>query len=446
MTPANLIIIIENRVIVNGSVRWTQWVNRMLCDDQGNILELQSVGRDITELKHIEEALRQSEERFRSAFEDAPIGMALVTIEARFIRVNRSLCEILGYTQDELLITTLQEITHPDDLAIDLEQVQAVLAGEIHSYQVQKRYFHQQGNVVWVLLNVLLVRDSREEPIYFIAQIQDISDRYAIAQMKDEFISIVSHELRTPLTAIHGSLGILESGLYNNNSERFNHLIQIALNNSDRLVRLVNDILDLERLESRKTEMVMESCEVTDLIQQAIEAVQALGDAAKIHLDWTPLSVSVWAAPDAIVQTLINLVSNAIKFSPANSTVWVKAEVVAAKELGSEGVGEWGSGGAEAHRSGGEHHPITPLPYILFSIQDQGRGIPADKLETIFGRFQQVEVQDSRQKRGTGLGLAICKSIVQQHQGQIWAISVLGAGSTFYFTLPLTSTPSLNSI
>jgi signal transduction histidine kinase len=231
------------------------------------------------------------------------------------------------------------------------------------------------------------------------------------------------------LTAIHGSLGILESGLYNNNSERFNHLIQIALNNSDRLVRLVNDILDLERLESRKTEMVMESCEVTDLIQQAVEAVQALGDSAKIHLDRTPLSVCIWAAPDAIVQTLINLVSNAIKFSPANSTVWVKAEVVGAKESGSEG--------AEEQRSGGEHHPITPPPYILFSIQDQGRGIPADKLETIFGRFQQVEVQDSRQKRGTGLGLAICKSIVQQHQGQIWAESVLGAGSTFYFTLPL---------
>jgi len=429
MSPANPIIIIENRVLVNGSVRWTQWVNRMLCDDQGNILELQSVGRDITELKHIEEALRQSEQRFRSAFEDAPIGMALVTIEARFIRVNRSLCEILGYTQDELLTTTLQEITHTDDLAIDLEQVQAVLAGEIHSYQVQKRYFHQQGHVVWVLLNVLLVRDSREDPIYFITQIQDISDRYAIAQMKDEFISIVSHELRTPLTAIHGSLGILESGLYNNNSERFNHLIQIALNNSDRLVRLVNDILDLERLESRKTEMVMESCEVTELIQQAVEAVQALGDSAKIHLDRTPLSVCIWAAPDAIVQTLINLVSNAIKFSPANSTVWVKAEVVGAKESGS--------GGAEEQRSGGEHHPITPPPYILFSIQDQGRGIPADKLETIFGRFQQVEVQDSRQKRGTGLGLAICKSIVQQHQGQIWAESVLGAGSTFYFTLPL---------
>ncbi len=122
------------------------------------------------------------------------------------------------------------------------------------------------------------------------------------------------------------------------------------------------------------------------------------------------------------MQTLTNLLSNAIKFSPANSTVWVKAEVVEAKDWESEKVRE------NIH---------TPLPYILFSIQDQGLGIPADKLETIFGRFQQVDVQDSQKKRGTGLGLAICKSIVQQHQGQIWVESGLGAGSTFYFRLPV---------
>ncbi len=197
---------------------------------------------------------------------------------------------------------------------------------------MQKQYLHQRGHLVWVLLNISLFRDNQREPIYFIVQIQDISDRYAIEQMKDEFISIVSHELRTPLTAIHGSLGILESGLYNNNSEKFNHLISIALNNSDRLVRLVNDILDLERLDSHKTELVMESYEVTDLIEQAVETVQPIADAAKIHLDWTPLPVSVWAAPDAIVQTLTNLLSNAIKFSPANSTVSVKVEVVEARE------------------------------------------------------------------------------------------------------------------
>ncbi|CAD5989116.1 putative diguanylate cyclase DgcE (plasmid) [Planktothrix tepida] len=366
--------------------------------------------------------LQRSEERFRSAFEDAPIGMALVALQGQFIRVNRSLCHILGYSQEELLTKTFPEITHPDDVATNLEQVQRVIAGEINIYQVQKRYLHQQGHIVWALVNVSVVRDSRKDPIYFIAQIQDISDRYAIEQMKNEFISIVSHELRTPLTAIHGSLGILESGIYHNNSEKFNHLISIALNNSDRLVRLVNDILDLERLESQKTELVKEACEVTDLIEQAVETVQPLADTAKIHLDWTPLSVSVWAAPDAIVQTLTNLLSNAIKFSPAGSTVSVKAEVIEAKDSNREKVRE---------------NTHTPLPYILFSTRDRGRGIPADKLETIFGRFQQVDVQDSRQKGGTGLGLAICKSIVQQHQGQIWVESVWGTGSTFYFTLPV---------
>ncbi|GET39625.1 HAMP domain-containing sensor histidine kinase [Microseira wollei] len=405
-------------------------------DKAGNVLYAINAFQDITKRRQAEQILTNysrdleyqigertkelqwSEERFRSAFEDAPIGMALVALEGQFMRVNRSLCEILGYSQDELLTKTFQEITHPDDLAIDLEQVQKMLAGEIHTYQVQKQYLHQRGHVVWVLLSVSLVRDNQEDPIYFIAQIQDISDRYAIEQIKDEFISIVSHELRTPLTAIHGSLGILESGLYSNNSEQFNHLIQIALNNSDRLVRLVNDILDLERLECRKTELAMESCEVTDLIQQAVETVQPIADADHIHLDWKPLPVTVWAAPDAIVQTLTNLLSNAIKFSPTGSTVWVRAEVVEASEEFRENI-------------------HTPLPYIIFSIQDQGRGIPADKLETIFGRFQQVDVQDSRRRRGTGLGLAICKSIVQQHQGQIWAQSVLGAGSTFYFTLPV---------
>lgn len=366
--------------------------------------------------------LLSSEERFRRAFEYAPIGIALMALEGQFIRVNRSLSEILGYSQDELLTKTFQEITHPDDLVINLEQIQRVLKGEIQTYQVQKRYFHQQGHVVWSLLNLSLIKDNQEKPIYFIAQIQDISDRYVIEQMKEEFISIVSHELRTPLTAIHGSLGILESGLYNNNSEKFNHLISIALNNSERLVRLVNDILDLERLESHKTELVMESCEVTDLILQAVETVQPIADVAKIHLDWTPLTVWVWVAPDAIVQTLTNLLSNAIKFSPANSTVSVKVEVVKASEKVRESITPL---------------PHTPYPYILFSIHDYGRGIPSDKLETIFGRFQQVDVEDSRRNRGTGLGLAICKSIVKQHQGQIWAQSVLGAGSSFYFTLPV---------
>jgi signal transduction histidine kinase len=135
--------------------------------------------------------------------------------------------------------------------------------------------------VIHILLNVSLVKDQHRQPLYFIVQIQDISDRYKVDPMKNEFISIVSHELRTPLTAIRGSLGILETGIFDHEPEQAKEMLQIAFNNSDRLVRLVNDILDLERLESGKTQLVMETCEIADLVQQAIETVQAIAKEAR---------------------------------------------------------------------------------------------------------------------------------------------------------------------
>ena len=235
---------------------------------------------------------------------------------------------------------------------------------------------------------------------------------------------MISHELRTPLTSIRGALGILSSGIYANRPEKAQHMLEIALNNSDRLVRLINDILDLERLQSGKVELVMQSCQIADLMQQAIDSVQAIADQSAITLSLTPLSATIWAAPDTIVQTLTNLLSNAIKFSFPGSTVWLKAEVT--------GVGEWERGSVE---DGGDRTP-SPL-FLLLSVTDQGRGIPADKLDIIFEQFQQVDVSDSRKKGGTGLGLAICKNIVQQHGGKIWVESRMGHGSTFYVSLPI---------
>jgi signal transduction histidine kinase len=140
---------------------------------------------------------------------------------------------------------------------------------------------------------------------------------------------------------------------------------------------------------------------------QSAEAMRSLADSKNITLSVVPLSAQVWTSPDPIIQTLTNLLSNAIKFSPPNSTITLTAEL--------------------------------QNNYVLFQLNDQGRGIPADKLETIFGRFQQVDASDSRKQGGTGLGLAICHSIITQHSGRIWAESVLGEGSTFYFTLPMLS-------
>jgi signal transduction histidine kinase len=182
-------------------------------------------------------------------------------------------------------------------------------------------------------------------------------------------------------------------------------MIEIAFLDTNRLVNLVNDILDLERLDSGRAIVEKTVCKAADLMQQAVDSTQAIATQQRISLIVTPTDAEVWATGDAIVQTLTNLLSNAIKFSPADSTIHLSAE--------------------------------NQTDFVLFQVSDRGRGIPADKLELIFGRFQQVDASDSREKGGTGLGLAICRSIVERHGGKIWAESILGEGSTFCFTLPL---------
>ena len=397
-------------------------VRVVACDETRALVIVRDINdRKMREIERqlAEVALRDSEERFRRAFDDAAIGMALVSLKGQFIKVNQSLCEITGYTETELLHLTSQDITHLEDLPNDQVFSQQVLSGRQRTYQREKRYLHKQGHAVWVLVNVSIVRDQNDQALYFVSQIQDISDRRKLDRIKDEFISIVSHELRTPLTAIRGSLGILATGVLNDDPDTTRQMLTVALNNSERLVRLVNDILDLERLESGKVDLVMQACPVPSLFQQAVESVQALAQTAQIAVQVRNLDATVWVAPDAIVQTLTNLLSNAIKFSPPHSTVWLSAALTYAAD---------------------PTHPPAPHPtHVCVQVRDQGRGIPADKLDTIFGRFQQVDVSDARQKGGTGLGLAICKSIVQQHGGVIWVDSVVGEGSRFYVTLPLSS-------
>lgn len=244
--------------------------------------------------------------------------------------------------------------------------------------------------------------------IFYTVILRDITERKQIERMKDEFISVVSHELRTPLTSIHGSLGMLASGLLPTDSEQGKRLLQIATDSTERLVRLINDILDIERIESGKAKMEPTICNIPEIIAQAVNVMQPLADKAGVKLVISDVSGQVWADCDRIVQTLTNLLSNAIKFSSPGSTVWLQVQ-----QQDDE---------------------------VLLIVKDNGRGIPADKLESIFERFQQVDSSDSRNHDGTGLGLAICKSIMQQHGGRIWAESVLGKGSTFYVALPLIRT------
>ncbi|MBV9385543.1 MAG: PAS domain S-box protein [Chroococcidiopsidaceae cyanobacterium CP_BM_ER_R8_30] len=368
--------------------------------------EVLAIIRDITARKQTEVALRDSEERFRSAFEATPIGMALIGTDNQWLKVNLMLCDMLGYSEPELLSTDAAALVHPEDQKKLQQCVEQTQNNENHHAQVELRYCCKQGHIAWGRLSLSLVRDGQQQPLYYVAQIQDITDQQAVERMKKEFISIVSHELRTPLTAIRGSLGLLETGIYNQRPEKAKRMIELALTNSDRLVNLVNDILDLERLDSGRVELEMSVCDAGKLMQQAVEGVQAIADNALVTLQIEPtVGHQVWAAADLILQLLTNLLSNAIKFSAPHTTVTLSSQ--------------------------------QQSESVRFQVKDRGRGIPAEKLETIFDRFQQVDVSDARQKGGTGLGLAICQSIVQQHGGSIWVESTMGQGSTFYFTLPV---------
>ncbi|NMG21103.1 hypothetical protein DP116_17270 [Brasilonema bromeliae SPC951] len=230
--------------------------------------------------------------------------------------------------------------------------------------------------------------------------INDITER---KRLENEFISLVSHELRTPLTSLMGSLDLLGTGQLGTLSAKGQQVLNIATTNTERLIRLINDILDLERMKSGKIPMQPVKCNVADLIDQAVAAMQAMAERAQITLLTEVVAAELIADPDRILQTLTNLLSNAIKFSEPGGTVWLRVR--------------------RSHE-------------VQIEVQDCGRGIPANKLQTIFERFQQVDVSDSRKKGGTGLGLAICRKIVEQHHGKIWVESVLGQGSTFHVILP----------
>ena len=289
------------------------------------------------------------------------------------------------------------------------------MSGGIPSLRARAIYQDRQGNVCYTQVRTAPIKSSDGKTILFVGIVEDITEQRKIDQMKREFISVVSHELRTPLTSIRGSLGLVAGGVYDKRPQKMKEMIAIAARQSDRLVRLVNDILDLRRLESGQTKFNFKLLAVAELIQQSVDVMRSQAEQNHITLSIIPSEVEVWADGDAIVQTLTNLLSNAIKFSPENSTIMISAKVIP-EDLASQ-----------------KEPPLS----ALVSVQDQGRGIPQDKLETIFGQFQQVDASDAREKGGTGLGLAICRNIIEQHGGKIWAESVLKEGSTFYFTLPL---------
>lgn len=382
-------------------------------NQEGQVYLLSTMARDITEQKRSQANLLEAERRWRSLLENVRLLVVGLDRNGKVEYVNPFLLEVMGYTQTEVLgknwLSDFQENSAQRLIASDFAEL-LEYDFKPYSQQLIETKLGEEKIISW---NHTLLKDLQGNAIGMMSIGEDITERYAIERMKDEFISVVSHELRTPLTSIHGGLNLLSTGLINPQSERGVHVMKIVAESAERLVRLVNDILELERLESGKIFLNKQVVNAADLLLQATEQMQVMANRSGINLEVSSKSLQFYADPDRVLQVLTNLLSNAIKFSESrggNIKLSVETELP---------------------------ENLEEIPKILFKIQDQGRGIPSDKIERIFERFHQVDASDSRKKGGTGLGLAICRSIVEQHGGQIWVRSKVDQGSCFYFTLPM---------
>ena len=331
-------------------------------------------------------------------------GVCALDAQGKLIYANPEALRLLGLNAQQAAGKSLHQLLHgsaPADLPCADDCSLRQLAINQKSASGETTFFRHDHSCFPAEFTLRPVEQSTGCSVF---SFRDIGQRTAVNRLKDEFVSTVSHELRTPLTSIRGALGLLSSGMLGPLSDKAANLLRIALSNSERLVRLINDILDLERIQSGRQPLAFRTVQLADLVHQAIDGMIPMADAAHVKLLHDATEVELVADPDRLLQVLTNLLSNAIKFSPPESSISVML------------------------RPG--------VTGVTLSVIDNGRGIPADKLEAIFGRFQQVHQSDSRKKGGSGLGLAICRTIVEQHAGRIWAERNLVQGSTFRVYLP----------
>ncbi len=411
----------------DGVYRWFKTRGTPIRDSAGRVVQWFGTCTDISDLRQTEQALRESEERFRGTFENAAVGIGHRHLDGRFLRVNQKFCTILGYPRDELLQRTGQEITHPDDLDAGVDLAEALLRGESPGFTLEKRYVRRDGSPVWVELSVSLQRDGAGKPDYFIGIVQDISNRKrlegelrqakeaaeAANRAKDEFLANVSHEIRTPMNAI---LGMTELVLDTPLDEDQRQGLKTVKSAADSLLGIINDLLDFSKIEAGKLELVPADFSLRGAVGDTLRAL-----AVRAHKKGLELIYQVQPdVPDALIgdagrlrQVLLNLVGNAVKFTD-------EGEVVVRVEI-DQGDGPPPSPGA------GEVG-------LRFTVRDTGIGISPDQQERIFRAFEQEDTSTTRKYGGTGLGLTIAARLVDLMGGTITVDSVPGRGSTFAFT------------
>lgn len=408
---------------VNNPVRGLIWTHTQAIPERledGSVLWHGYVS-DITSLKQTELELDAINSLQQAIFDAANLSIISTDTQGIIKTFNRGAEQMLGYSAAELIDISTPELLHlKTEVITRAEQLTRELGQPIapgfNVFVVKARagiedenewhYVRKDGSQLPVMLSVSALRDVDGEITGYLGIARDISEIKRIDTMKAEFISTVSHELRTPLTAINAALGLLTNSMLGNLPDKAADMIKIAHNNAQRLIFLVNDLLDMEKLVAGKMTFDMRLHNISDLIKNALEANASYAEKYAVKYSVHPDNIDVKVITDALrlEQVLTNYLSNAAKFSPPHETIVIKSE----------------------------RYPGR----VRVSVMDKGGGVPDEFRPRIFKKFSQADSSDARHKGGTGLGLSICKEIIERMGGNVGFDSVPGQGSCFYFELP----------
>lgn len=383
---------------------------------QGGIL----VFRDITDRRQQEQALAFSETIYRATFENAPIGIAHLDLNGKWLRLNTAVCEITGYPAEELRELSFADITHPEYRQAAQEQARLLAEGKRESYSMEKRYIRKDGSLVWVNRTVSTLRDSDNQPLLYISIIEDITLRKqaeaqqdkrlaelnAEARMRDRFLATLGHELRNPLAALTSANNLIARGVGDLESA---HRMQAT--HTQQLTKLVNDLLDVARVTSGKVVLNKEQVDLTEIVHSTVEAIQGYFAEKEQHLALQlPAALTVEADAARMEQILTNLLVNASKYSDAGTEVTLRL--------------------------------LHDEEEAVIEVRDQGIGLTSEQSEVIFDPF----VQATPGVGGLGIGLALVRDLVELHGGSIKARSQgPNSGSTFVVRFPIGQTGNAHS-
>ncbi len=385
----------------------------------GSIADFVSLAIEASDRAATEKALRRSEGKLRAIFERSSIGIGLIDMSTRIVETNPALCMMLGYSQDQMHGKRFTDYISPDELKSDLELYQQLIAGTCDRSEMERRFVRRDGRIVWTYLSLSLLPSTDGESKLFLAIIEDITERKhtelklrhskeaaeAGSRAKSEFLATMSHELRTPLNAIMGLSQLLLQNIVGEINDKQKEYVSCIYTSGEHLLALINDILDLSKVEAGREELLLAPLVIQDLCQIVISTIsdraQEKGLEVAIHID--PEAQVCIADERRLKQMLLNLLTNAVKFTP-------KGKISLTVEKVRKGIN--------------------------FIVTDTGIGIDSSQFKSLFEPFKQLDSRLKRNYEGTGLGLALTRKLAQLHGGDITLKSKLGEGSSFNLFLP----------